>query len=483
MTKKRTSSSRTGWIRWGGLLPLGLILGLIAGSGASAQNLNPVVRVDDTKHGGAFVVPQHQSQILRLDQPFTSLSVGQPKIADVLPLTDRSIYVLGKETGTTNLTIYGRNNNLLAVVDLIVSLDAAGLKRRLFELMPDEKIEVRPADGALMLSGTVSSSTRLSQVLSVAKQYAPDKVTNLLTVRGSQQVLLAVRFAEVSRSVVKDLGLNTQLAGDRFSIRTGNALVASAIGAINPLAFATGAAQLTPGKLTLDLLFDALEQKGAVRTLAEPNLIALSGDTASFLAGGEFPIPVASSPNAATGVQTVTVEFKPFGVSLAFTPTVLGDGLINILVAPEVSKIDPNNTIIVAGFRLPALQTRRAKTTVELRDGESFAIAGLVQNDFQDTVRQFPILGDIPILGALLRSSNFQRNETELVIVVTPHLAQSVPPGALMTPADRFVLPSDPELFLLGRTESHKSGMTQGSEVLNRSGAGGIEGRYGHIIK
>jgi pilus assembly protein CpaC len=483
MTKKRKSSTPKGWPFWGGIVPLCLLLaGLTFGLEASAQGQNPVVRVDDTKHGGSFVVPQNQSQILRLDQPFTSLSVGQPKIADVLPLTDRSIYVLGKETGTTNLTIYGRNNNLLAVVDLVVSLDVAGLKRRLFELMPDEKIEVRPAAGALMLSGTVSSSTRLAQILSVANRYAEGKVTNLLTVRGSQQVLLAVRFAEVGRSVVKDLGLNTQLTGDRFAVTTGS-LVASAIGSINPLAFATGAAHITAGKVTLDLLFDALEQKGAVRTLAEPNLIALSGDTASFLAGGEFPIPVASSPNALTGIQTVTVEFKPFGVSLAFTPTVLADGLINILVAPEVSKIDPNNSITVAGFNLPALQTRRAKTTVELRDGESFAIAGLIQNDFQDTVRQFPILGDIPILGALLRSSNFQRNETELVIVVTPHLAKSVPPSALMTPADRFVLPSDPELFLLGRNESSKSGTVQGSETLNRSGAGGIDGRYGHIIK
>jgi pilus assembly protein CpaC len=488
MTKKSSQYLDGAWLRGIRASLLGIIVAAAIVPLAGAQTAAPapkiITRVDDSRHAGTFVVPFHQSQILRLNEPFTSLSVGEPKIADVLPLTDRSIYVLGKELGTTSLTIYGRNNSLIAVADITVSFDIEGLKRRLFELMPEEKIEVRPADGALILSGFVTSGKHASQILEVAGRYGQGKITNLLAVKGSQQVMLSVRFAEVGRSVVKDLGLNTgvQLNSrtNTYAITSGDALLRGAIAATS---FATGVTSaIRLGNVTLNLLFDALEKKGAVKTLAEPNLIALSGDTASFLAGGEFPVPVAQA-GAAGGAPTITIEYKAFGVALAFTPTVIGDDLINILVSPEVSRIDPNNSITLAGFQIPGLTTRRAKTTVELRDGESFAIAGLLQNDFQDTVRQFPLLADIPILGALLRSTDFQRNETELVIIVTPHLVKPSPPGALTTPADRFVLPSDLELFGFGRVESSASGLPASTGTLNRAGAGGVEGRYGHIIK
>lgn len=430
---------------------------------------------DEGKHAGQFIVPINKSQVLRLDQPFKDALVGNPEIADVLPLTDRSIYVLGKSLGSTSLTIYGKNRNLIAIVDLVVSQDIAGLKTQIFEMFPDEKIEIRPANGSVVLSGTVSSANRLSQVLAIADRYAPGSVTNLLSVKGSQQVMLAVRFAEVARTVVKELGFNTSIFDDNFAFLSGDG--------ISPNAFAVVNGTFSVGEYTFDFLFDALEQKGVVKTLAEPNLIAMSGDTASFLAGGEFPVPVAQEGDGDSSV--ITVEFKQFGVSLAFTPTVLEEGLINIAVSPEVSRIDPANSVVVSGFSIPGLATRRATTTVELRDGQSFAIAGLLQNDFQDTVRQFPLLGDVPVLGTLVRSSDFARNESELVIVVTPHLVTPAPAGSLATPADRFVPPSDVDIFLFGRTEAPESGLPaeSGVRALSAQGAGGIAGPYGHIIK
>ena len=190
-----------------------------------------------------------------------------------------------------------------------------------------------------------------------------------------------------------------------------------------------------------------------VTTLAEPTLVALSGETASFLAGGEFPIPIAQSGSGG-GEATISVEFKPFGVSLAFTPTVLADGVINLEVAPEVSSIDPSASVVINNLRVPGLQTRRARTTVELRDGESFAMAGLIRRDFQDTVRQFPILGSIPIIGALFRSTNFQKEDTELVIIVTPRLVRPVRAAAMKVPTDRAMPPDEVDLFLLGRPDS-----------------------------
>jgi pilus assembly protein CpaC len=207
------------------------------------------------------------------------------------------------------------------------------------------------------------------------------------------------------------------------------------------------------GGLNIDATLNALERKGVVTTLAEPTLVALSGETASFLAGGEFPIPVAQGNSGGDGGTAISVQFKPFGVSLAFTPTVLADGVINLEVAPEVSSIDPTASVVINNLRVPGLQTRRAKTTVELRDGESFAMAGLLRRDFQDTVRQFPILGSIPIIGALFRSTNFQKEETELVIIVTPRLVRPVRAAAMRLPTDRATPPDEADLFLLGRTD------------------------------
>ena len=419
---------------------------------------------DSGVSAGQLDVPVNKSQVVRSDRPFAKALVGNPEIADVLPLTTSSIYVLGKKMGTTSLTLYDRRNQLIAVIDVAVGPDVTGLKRQLGELMPGDRIGARIANESLVLDGTVSSSVAADRAMQLAETYAPGKVVNMMSVGSAQQVMLEVRFSEIKRSALKQIG-----AG--FFVGNGSGSFNGAVG---------GGASLTPdsvsgaGKLGLGAILDsfgiltkrfgafglnfqgaldALERKGAITTLAEPTLVALSGETASFLAGGEFPIPVAQSSSGGGG-NNISVEFKPFGVSLAFTPTVLADGVINMIVAPEVSSIDRSASISIGNLSIPGLQTRRAKTVIELRDGESFALAGLLRKDFQDTVRQFPGLGSIPIIGALFRSTNFQREETELVIVVTPHLVRPVRAGAFKLPTDRVAPPSEADLFLLGRTDT-----------------------------
>jgi len=463
------------------------LVALLLAQPARAQS-KVTVRGAEAVHAGEFIVPIDKSQVLQLDAPFTDLLIGNAKIADVLALSDRTIYVLGRTQGSTSLTIYGRDKRLIAVVDLVVTPDIGSLKNRLHDLLPDERIEVRSINGSVTLSGAVSSAERVAAVLAIAERFAPGNVTNLLSVDGSQQVMLKVRFVEVSRSVMKELGLNFDLFSGDFSVTSGDTFLTNPevllgrddVFTLASNAFTAGLFSGTLGGASLLVLFEALETKGVAKTLAEPNLIALSGDTASFLAGGEFPIEVAQSGATPTGSAAITIEFKEFGVSLAFTPTVLAGGLINLVVSPEVSALD----FSVARNGVPGLTTRRAKTTVELRDGQAFAIAGLLQEDFQDAVRQVPVLGDLPVLGALLRSSEFLRKETELVIIVEPHLVKPAPAGSLATPADNFVPPDELDLWLYGRVESPESGRPQaGSQLLARGGAGGVDGRFGHIIK
>jgi len=446
---------------------------LAAPSDGVAQKVS-IEPLDGDRHAGEFVVPLNKSQILRLDVPFTDLSIGNPEIADVLPLTNRTVYVLGRALGTTNLLIYGQNKSLLAVVDVVVTYDIEGLKARLFELMPDEKIEVRAAGEALVLSGVLSSEEHVSRVLAVAERLAPQKVTNLMSVKGSQQVMLAVRFAEITRTAVKELGINATYGttGTLFGAAT-TFNAATGLGILTGVPF--GAAVLNILSENLQITLSALERKGLVKTLAEPNLVAMSGDTASFLAGGEFPIPVPSE-------NGITIEFKEFGVGLAFTPTVLDEDRINLIVAPEVSALDRSIAVAIAGGTVPGLTTRKATTTIELRDGQTFAIAGLIRNDITNNISQLPWLGDVPVLGALFRSSEFNRNETELVIFVTPHLVNPALPGQLKLPTDSYVPPSEIEFFLLGRPESVHSGTSRGGAGVKAAG-GGIEGPYGYILK
>jgi pilus assembly protein CpaC len=422
----------------------------------------------------SIVLPLNKSQTLRVSETVTRITVGNADIVDAAVLSDHEFYLLGKATGTTNISVFGENNRLLAVVDAVVGTDVEGVKAAFHAMMPDDKVEVRAINDSIALSGTLASPAKVAQAIDIAKRFTDkDKVINSLRVAGTQQVMLQVKVAEMQRTVSKSFGFKPFLtAGKNGGNPSGFAL--STLDPTNLGNFALAVGRVVSGNFAFSEALDALEQKGAVKILAEPNLVAMSGDTANFLAGGEFPIPVSQS-NSGGGVPTVTVEFKPFGISLAFTPTVIDGDLINLIVAPEVSQIDKTNAVTFSGFVIPGIQTRRAKTTVELRDGQSFAIAGLLSSNFTDTMRGIPGLMDIPIFGALARSSDYERNETELVIIITPKLVQPASAGTLVAPTDSFVPPSDAAIFLMGNPENPDSGLSPRG--------GGLTGKYGHIIR
>ncbi len=481
-TAPSANTARAKWTRAIAALVISTAVVAIPATSTWAQSSGGLVSVDSDaeNYAGNVTVPINKSRILRVSQPVKELMVGNSEIADVMPLTDRSVYVLGKQLGSTSLSIYGANKQLIAVVDLKVSHDTRGLKRDLYEIMPEEKIEVRAANDSIVLSGSVTSSRESARAAGVAERYAPEKVSNFLGVKQSEQVMLAVRFAEVKRSAAKELGLKTDVLWNND-----DTTLDFASGFLNPEAFASLLGNFVIGQSSVDIMLDALETRGVITTLAEPTLVAMSGETASFLAGGEFPVPVARDTDDSG--TTITVEFKEFGVSLAFTPTVNGD-FINMMVAPEVSALDPRNKVEFGGFSIPALTTRRAETTVELRNGQSFAIAGLLQSEFADGLSQVPGIGNIPIIGSLFRSSDFQRDETELVIIITPYLVAPVDEDELAAPTDYFVRPHELELFLAGVTETSGAepgtlGLMAGTQNMASVDQGGLDGSLGYIVE
>jgi pilus assembly protein CpaC len=428
-----------------------------------------------------------KSRLVQLPSSYTDVMVGDPKIADVVPLNPHTIYIVGKGMGSTVLTVYGAGKRMIMTANVVVSADLEGFKARMHEIIPGETdVAVHPANQSVVLSGTVSSPAVLKQVLDLADTYSPGKVVNMMTVQGTQQVMLSVRFVEMERTVAKDLRLNVQQTptntGPQVTVTSGDSLNFVAQNAMNTFGTASLLWNVAGGNFSV--LFDALEQKGLIKTLAEPTLVAMSGDTANFLAGGEFPIPVAQSAGGITGVlPTITIEYKQFGISLAFTPTILQDGLINMVVNPEVSSIDPTTSVQLGDISIPGIKVRRAHTTVELRDGESFTVAGLLADDYQNNIRQFPFIGDIPILGALFRSTSYQSDQTELVIVVTPHLVTPRKTAAA-TPADQFVPPSDFELFLFGAQRGNAADLRPEDRALMSIDPtkGGVDGAYGHVL-
>jgi pilus assembly protein CpaC len=432
----------------------------------------------DARTGLTLTLPVNKSQTLRVPRPFARVAIGNPKIADVSPVTNTVAYLLGKEIGTTNLTLYDKAGGVIAVVDVTVTPDAMGLKQKLAEVMPTENLGVQVANDRLILSGTASSAAAVQRAMTIAMAYAPDKVINMTGVGTAQQILLEVRFAEMQRGTVKALGIDSLAFGGQS-----DGTLARTNGGVNYPGFGiTGTFSGGFSAPGFSMRFQALERQGLIRTLAQPNIIALSGETANFLAGGEFPVPVAVTQN-----NQIAVEFKQFGVGLAFTPTLLEDGLINLLVAPEVSSLDPAAGITLAGLRIPGLKVRRARTTLELRDGQTFALAGLIQSDFRDTVNAVPLLGKIPIIGALFRSSDFERQETELVILVTPRIVRPVAAGtALQVPTDRILQPSDTDFFLLGKIERRVQPgaalpLPGPASAINKPG--GISAEAGHIVR
>jgi pilus assembly protein CpaC len=444
---------------------------LFAGLGALALSPAPAAAQDAlpaevSVHAGTVEIPLNKSQVVTANVAIERAMIGNPEIADILPVSDRSVYVLGKKIGTTSLTLYDRANRVIAVMDIAVGPDVISLREQMRQLMPGQPLFAQMSNDSIVLVGTATDAGTADRAVQLARAFAgADKVVNLMTLEGSQQVMLEVRFAEVSRDIGKDLRASAffRSNGGAFSGAIGNGAQLTpdpetGVGVLG-LEAITGSFGIfrrifsDVAGLGIDAVLDTLEDRGMAKTLAEPTLIALSGQRASFLAGGEFPIPVVQNGagGGAGGTSSITVEFKPFGVSLGFTPTVLAGGVINLLVEPEVSSIDPTASITLNGLTIPGLQTRRASTVLELRDGESFAIAGLLQRDFQTTIRQVPVLGQIPIIGTLFRSSSFQKGETELLIVVTPRLVAPIRPDQVQLPTDRVADPVQAEVLLNSR--------------------------------
>jgi pilus assembly protein CpaC len=423
------------------LLALSSPLAALASSEAQAQSNIRSVKFSPDKRTSQVLVPIGKSENIRTSTGFTDVAVGDPEIADVMPLTDRTLSVLGRKVGLTRISVYGEGKQLVGVFDVEVSHDTNAIAAAIRAQYPDAKIRVSTVNGRIMLSGIVPDAVTLDKCMQFAKQFSPD-VINSVSVAAPQQVLLEVRFVEASRNAGRELGVQWEAVGNNLIAAGGAGLLSGSA----PFGAVLG--RLVDRGVKVDAMISALEQKGVARRLAEPNLVALSGDTASFLAGGEFPFPVAAQNNQ------ITIQFKKFGVGLAFTPTVLSQGLINLKIEPEVSQLDPTNVVQVGNISVPSLIVRRASTTIELRDGQSFAIAGLLQSQTSTAADQLPWIADVPVLGALFRSASFQKRETDLVIIVTPRLVRPARPGDMLrTPLDATTPPNDNDLFLYGKTE------------------------------
>jgi pilus assembly protein CpaC len=428
---------------------IGLTVGATFSSSVMAQSTLKVMRGATSD---SIKVSVNRAIVMESDEPFAELSVANPGIADIATLSDRTIYVLGKAPGRTTLTLLGADGRLITNVDVQVSPDIAEFKERLSEILPGEKIDVRTANGGIVLSGRVSSIRATSRAMELARRYS-GAVSNMMIVGGSHQIMLKVRFAEMSRSVAKNLSSSIGVVG-----MSGNVDVSAGAGqAVEGLAPPTSTTQgrlglaFSSGGLAISVLLEALETKGLVRTLAEPNLVALSGNEAHFLAGGEYPVPVPGNDG------NTSIEFRPFGVEMTFKPTLIEDGLINLVIQTAVSSLDASNSITANGINVASFNKREAQTVVEIRDGQSMAIAGLLRDDFTDLVGQVPWLGDIPVLGALFRSSDYSRKQSELVVIVTPHVVSPVDGDALTLPTDRIRPPTEADLFLLGKTANTTS--------------------------
>ena len=435
------------------------------------------LRVMQGSASAPLKVPMNRAVVVESDVAFAELSIANPGIADISTLSDRSIYVLGKTPGRTTMTLLSADGTLISNVDVQVTPDIAEFKERLQQILPGENIEVRTANDGIVLSGTVSSSAKLDRALDLAQRYAPERVSNLMTVGGTQQVMLKVRFAEMQRSVAKNLGVSLAAQGGSkigISGETGTWLSGdNGIG--NPIVVEQGtrgalALGFTAGSVQFAVLMEALESKGVVRTLAEPNLTALSGQEAKFLGGGEYPIPVLTTDG-------IGIEYKPFGVELNFTPTVVDGDMINLQLQAAVSSIDTTITIESGGFSINAFKRRETTTTVEMRDGESFAIAGLLQDDFRNLNNQLPWIGDVPILGTLFRSADYQRNQSELVIIITPHLVSPTKGDVFALPTDRVRLPTERDFFLNGQVAAKPKGAA--GEVARQD----FSSSYGYVME
>jgi pilus assembly protein CpaC len=483
--------------------------------------------------GGVFVsemndvqrvkVVVNKSRTFKVDSAFATIVAGSPDIVDVKSLSDHMIYVQGKQTGTTNVILFDSSMKQIGVLDVEVVIDTGNLQENIRTGTGMRGVRVSASEGQVVLSGTAVDAVAAERAMAIATSTVAKggTVVNAMSVAAPQQVMLEVRFLEVSREAGRNLGVNLYAANANGTNvgNTGLGVVTRAgrspIGGINtnngPLGAGGGSVGADPtgslpvlgtlgtlagtaggiapapfGSLltslirtsnggSVDLLISALETKGLARRLAEPNLTTLSGDAARFLAGGEFPVPIPTT--SANGFPTITIDYKKFGVELAFVPTVLSRGVINLRVEPSVSELDFSNAVTIQGTTVPALTRRDARTTVELRDGQSFAIAGLLQTRNRQDVSQLPWIGSVPVIGTLFSSKSYQQEETDLVIIVTPRLVAPAAPGQqLASPLDSRLPANDVDFFLNGQMEVRK----RYNDYVNSGGD--VKGPYGHII-
>ncbi|GLZ89052.1 pilus assembly protein CpaC [Metapseudomonas resinovorans] len=463
-------------------------------------------------NNGHIQVPIYKARILTTRTAVKRISVGNPEIADILMTTPNQLYLLGRSLGSTNVLLWDNNNRLIDSLDLDVVHDLGGLKEKLHQLMPNERIEVFSAQGSLVLRGQVSNASVMDTAVKVAKSYAAQtssvvqgegeaaklapaqslEVINLLSVGGTQQVMLEVKVAEMQRSLFKSLDVRFNAldfgSSSRWStggFNNGQGLGFDADGNVDPTTlFGNGKgflAQFLSDEFLFNVVLEAAKDNGSAKVLAEPTLTTLSGQQAEFISGGEFPVPI-------TEDEGITIEFKEFGVGVKFLPVVLDEGRINLNLNVSVSELSNANSLVLdtgldsvlgdgVAQIIPSLTKRSAQSTVELGNGQTIAIAGLISENTRDFVSRFPGLGDIPVLGHLFRSQQFQNGETELVILVTPHLAKPIDAKTVRLPTEKFVEPSDLDFYLLGKTKGREAGRAVPVSL------GVSEGRFGHDLK
>jgi pilus assembly protein CpaC len=406
---------------------------------------------------GRITIAVNKSAVITTRFPYKRINIGQPEIADCNPLAAGTVLITGKKAGTTQLILWD-DAERSQVIDIDVVFDVRALQDELKMMFPGANIEVKSLNGAIALSGHVPSAAVADQAIAIATPFSA-KVLNFMEISGGQQVQLQVKIAEVDRTASSELGVNlgftdgvgfggTNIGPSPFATSggiLGEALTPSGLGTAGQ-GGATEFGHFGIGKTAVDVFVDALRQNNLARVLAEPNLIAISGQNASFLAGGSFPYPVAQ---ASGGGTTTTIQFQNYGVTLNFVPIVLGNGRIRLKVAPEVSQLDFAHEVQSAGTEVPGLTIRQVETTVEMNEGQTFAIAGLLQNNQSGSKQVTPLLGELPVIGSLFRSVKYQRNETELVVLVTPRLVEAMNPDQVpAAPGEHWRDPSENDLFL-----------------------------------
>ena len=434
-----------------------LALSSMPASSARAQDVLTI----STGRTSLVTVEKGKPKTIRTHNSFYEIVVGDPEIANVQPLTNRSFYVLGINAGTTGIALFDEQKNLIGSVDVEVSVDTTRLKTAIRENVPDANIKVTTTNGQVVLSGSAPDQVSADRASKIAGKFAgtEDDIINSVNVTSSQQVQLNVRFVEINRNAGQELGVKINDLSYNSETRK------SDLATIGYASVGNFMGSLVSGGLNVDVAIKAMEDRGVARRLAEPNLVARSGETASFLAGGEFPIAVTGKDGE------VSIEYKKFGVGLEFTPTVLKDGLISLEIEPEVSSIDE-----VSSTGFPILSVRRAKTSVDLKSGQSFMMAGLYQADNDNNGSNLPGTRKLPVIGALFASKKFQRKETDLVMIVTPHLVRPVQPGTPMaTPLDGSRPATAREIAVLGVDEVRTSATGAGTTAL-------VPKTSGHIL-